>query len=134
MTNSHPLVSGFQSPYSCSPYSGPGDNPSLAFVSAGPLLGPLGFLDLTGTDQVIVGGESGRGFRACDDAWGRQIRDSCVSQSIAFFFKQTAARRAGTRPYLVEDNGSCWTWQPTPGRLLPPIEVDPPGTELPVLD
>ncbi len=38
--------------------------------------------------QVIVGGESGAGFRRMDPQWPRDIRDQCVAAGVAFFFKQ----------------------------------------------
>jgi protein gp37 len=61
---------------------------SVKFLSLEPLLGPLDRLPLTGIDWVIVGGESGPGARPMDAAWARSIRDQCISQSVAFFFKQ----------------------------------------------
>jgi protein gp37 len=96
---------------------------STRFVSAEPLLTSFGPLALSGVHQVIVGGESGPRYRAYDDAWGREIRDACVVQGVAFFFKQVAARRSGVRPYLVELDGTRWEWRQTPGRLLPPRMV-----------
>src|SRR5262245_48809217 len=42
---------------------------AVRFVSAEPLLGPLPDLDLAGLDWLIVGGESGSGFRPMDPAW-----------------------------------------------------------------
>lgn len=37
---------------------------------------------------VIVGGESGPGARPMDEQWVREIRDQCVKENVAFFFKQ----------------------------------------------
>jgi protein gp37 len=37
---------------------------------------------------VIVGGESGPGFRPIDIAWVRFLRDQCVEAGVPFFFKQ----------------------------------------------
>lgn len=60
----------------------------IKFLSVEPLLGPLPNLDLTGIDWGIVGGESGPGARPLDPAWVREIRDQCVQDGVAFFFKQ----------------------------------------------
>jgi Bacteriophage protein gp37 len=92
----------------------------VRYVSAEPLLGALGELDLTGIHQVIVGGESGPRFRPFEQSWAREIRDACVAQSTAFYFKQTAGRRSGTAPYLVEEDGARWQWRQIPGNLIPP--------------
>jgi protein gp37 len=95
------------------------------FISAEPLLGPLPALDLAGIHWVIVGGESGPGFRAMDMAWARDIRDACVTQGVAYFFKQDSARWTEVGPYLVETDGSCWRWHQYPGQLSPPVLVQP---------
>ncbi len=58
------------------------------FLSLEPLLGPLGRLDLTHIDWVIVGGESGPNARPMDSSWVRAIRDQCIAKSVPFFFKQ----------------------------------------------
>jgi protein gp37 len=54
---------------------------------------PFKQLDLAGFHWVIVGGESGPGFRPMDHAWAREIRDQCQREHVAFFFKQSAAIR-----------------------------------------
>ncbi len=72
----------------------------IKFLSLEPLLGPLAKLNLRGIDWVIVGGESGPGARPMDAAWVREIRDSCLKQKVAFFFKQwggTVKSRTGRR-------------------------------------
>lgn len=58
------------------------------FLSVEPLIAPVGRLDLTGVDWVIVGGESGPQARPMDAAWVRDIRDQCQASGVAFFFKQ----------------------------------------------
>jgi protein gp37 len=60
----------------------------VKFLSCEPLLSKIDNLPLDGVDWVIVGGESGRGCRPMEAAWVRSIRDTCVSRSVAFFFKQ----------------------------------------------
>ncbi len=63
-------------------------NASVKFLSLEPLLGPLHDLNLEGIDWVIVGGESGPGFRLMKPEWVRSIRDLCVKTITPFFFKQ----------------------------------------------
>ncbi len=98
---------------------------SVRYVSAEPLLGPLGDLNLTDIHQVIVGGESGPRFRPMEQAWARAVRDGCLAQGAAFYYKQAAGRRSGTAPYLVEEDGSCWQWHQLPGRHHEPKLVHP---------
>jgi protein gp37 len=61
---------------------------AVRFLSCEPLLGSLEGLNLDGIHWVIVGGESGRGARPMDPRWPRELRDKCIEQGIAFFFKQ----------------------------------------------
>ena len=44
---------------------------------------------------MIVGGESGPGYRPMDHQWARDIRDACHAHPDrpAFYFKQSAAPR-----------------------------------------
>lgn len=60
----------------------------VKFFSLEPLLGPLPGLDLTGIDQVIVGGESGPGARPMHVDWVHELRDQALAAGIPFFFKQ----------------------------------------------
>jgi len=64
---------------------------AVRFISAEPLLGPLPDLTLRGVDWLIVGGESGPGYRPMDHAWVRDLRDRARAAHVAFFFKQSAA-------------------------------------------
>jgi protein gp37 len=61
---------------------------AVRFLSLEPLLGPLPDLDLDGIHWVIVGGESGPGARPMRKQWVTEIRDQCLQQNVAFFFKQ----------------------------------------------
>lgn len=72
---------------------------AVRFLSVEPLLGPIADLPLDGIHWVIVGGESGPGFRPVDPAWVREIRDQCIAASVPFFFKQWGGRtpKAGGR-------------------------------------
>ena len=59
----------------------------VRFISAEPLLGALA-LPLDGIDWLIAGGESGPRARPTNAEWVRALRDDCVRQRVAFFFKQ----------------------------------------------
>lgn len=63
----------------------------VKFLSCEPLIGPLE-LDLQGIDWVIVGGESGQGFRAIEESWVRDILRQSKQYDVAFFFKQWGGR------------------------------------------
>jgi protein gp37 len=65
----------------------------VRFLSIEPLIGPMGTLDLTGVNWVIVGGESGPGARPMHIDWVRDVRDQCLSNGVAFFFKQWGGPR-----------------------------------------
>lgn len=65
-----------------------GARAAVKFISFEPLLGPIGEIELSGIDWVIVGGESGPKARAMDEAWVVGLRDQCLNAGVAFFFKQ----------------------------------------------
>jgi protein gp37 len=94
----------------------------VRFLSLEPLLADLGSLDLAGIQWVIVGGESGPGYRAMEHAWGRRVRDACIEQNVSFFFKQSAAARTEMGTALQEEDGSIWEWRQYPGHLSPPVQ------------
>ena len=79
---------------------------AVRFISAEPLLGPLGALDLSGIHWVIAGGESGPNARPVEHEWITELRDECTTASVAFFFKQWGGRtpKAGGR----ELDGEYW--------------------------
>ncbi len=83
---------------------------AVRFLSAEPLLGPLGALDLDGIHWVIAGGESGTNARPVEHEWVAQLRDTCTSAGVAFFFKQWGGRtpKAGGR----ELDGEVWDQLP----------------------
>lgn len=66
---------------------------AIRFLSIEPLLEDLGKIDLRGIDWVIVGGESGPGWRPMEHAWALSIRDQCDAAKVPLFFKQSAAPR-----------------------------------------
>jgi len=85
----------------------------VRFISAEPLIAPIPSLDLTDIHWLIVGGESGNGFRPMSHAWALELRDkaraakradggdmtfppvefmgSLVGTGTAFYFKQSSA-------------------------------------------
>src|SRR5262249_38771760 len=78
----------------------------IRFVSAEPLLGPVDLSPwLDRIHWVIVGGESGPGFRRMDPNWTRSIRDQCRNASVPFFYKQSSGLRPGANPML---DGKYW--------------------------
>lgn len=83
----------------------------VRFLSIEPLIGPIGKLDLAGIDWVIVGGESGPRARPIDVDWVRQIRDQCVQNRVAFFFKQWG----GLRPKSGGRKLDAIEWSQFPG-------------------
>ena len=44
-------------------------------------------------DWVVVGGESGPGYRPMDHDWARSLRDQCSIAQVPFFMKQVAGKR-----------------------------------------
>jgi protein gp37 len=87
---------------------------AVRFVSAEPLLGSLADIDLTGLDWVIAGGESGHRSRPVAEVWLCELRDRCVAEGVAFFFKQWGGRtpKAGGR----ELAGRTWDQMPAFSR------------------
>lgn len=73
---------------------------AVRFVSAEPLLSDLPDLNLTGIHWLIVGGESGAGFRPMEMLWPRNLRRKAKAADTAFFFKQSAAFKTETGIYL----------------------------------
>jgi protein gp37 len=65
----------------------------VCFISGEPLLGPLDGLDLSGINWLIAGGESGPRHRPVRLEWLRDLRDRCVDEDVAFFFKQWGGAR-----------------------------------------
>ena len=82
----------------------------LRFLSVEPLLGPIGELDLTRIDWVIVGGQSGRGHQTMDLAWAREVFDQCRGAGVAFFMKQDSGPKAGKQGRLPDDLWNIKEW------------------------
>jgi len=98
---------------------------NVRFVSAEPLIGPLTDVNLAGIDWLIVGGESGPNFRPMPHAWARALRDACLAQGTAFFFKQSAAWRTELGTALRHEDGTFWAWQQFPNEMKPPVLAAP---------
>ena len=88
---------------------------AVRFISAEPLLGPLEGLDLDGIQWLIAGGESGYRNRPVRERWITDLRDRCVDEKVAFFFKQWGGLRSKSGGRLLENR--TWDEMPTP-RLL----------------
>jgi protein gp37 len=84
----------------------------VRFLSIEPLIGRMGELDFSGIDWVIVGGESGPGARAMQPEWVREVRDQCIAQAVAFFFKQWGGLRPKSRGRELD--GREWNEFPIP--------------------
>jgi protein gp37 len=88
------------------------------FISAEPLIGAVPSLDLTGIDQVVVGGESGTGFRPMRLEWVEEILAKCRATGTAFYMKQDAAQYSGEIGRFA-DRPDLWLheWpEPRPGE------------------
>lgn len=83
---------------------------SVKFVSFEPLLGPVGVVDLSGIDWVIVGGESGPRARPVREEWITQIQRQSRSAGVAFFFKQWGGIRPKSGGRLLR--GREWNEYP----------------------
>jgi protein gp37 len=82
---------------------------AVRFISFEPLIGAVGDVDLSGIHWAIVGGESGPGYRPMDVEWARELRDQCLAQRVAFFFKQSSGPRTEMAPEL---DGVRWEQYP----------------------
>ncbi|MGW1768586.1 DUF5131 family protein [Streptomyces sp. NPDC002073] len=83
---------------------------AVRFLSCEPLLGPLDGLNLDRIDWVIAGGESGAGHRPLEADWVTGIRDACVDERVAFFFKQWGGRTPKAGGRLLD--GRTWDQLP----------------------
>lgn len=74
----------------------------VRFLSCEPLLGPIHQLPLDGIHWVIVGGESGPGYRHMSPDWARDIRNQCHWADVPFFFKQYSAFQPKQLGHLLD--------------------------------
>ncbi|MGC3862073.1 DUF5131 family protein [Micromonospora chersina] len=83
---------------------------AVRFISAEPLLGSIADINLEGISWVIAGGESGTAFRPVAAEWVREIRDRCLADNVAFFFKQWGGRTPKANGRLLD--GRTWDEMP----------------------
>jgi protein gp37 len=89
----------------------------IHFLSAEPLIGPITLAHgkAQRLDWIIVGGESGPGFRPMNLQWARQLRDDSAQLDVCFFFKQ----HSGLHPKALGnqlDGRSHLNWPGSPHR------------------
>ncbi|OMF24611.1 DUF5131 family protein [Paenibacillus sp. FSL H8-0259] len=84
----------------------------IKFLSVEPLIGPIENLNLDGIHWTIVGGESGYGARIMEEEWVVSIKEQCVAQNVAFFFKQWGGVQKHRTGRLLQ--GRTWDEYPTP--------------------
>ena len=78
----------------------------IRFLSLEPLIGPLDHLQLDRIHWVIVGGESGHGARPMKEEWVVSIKNQCLANNVAFFFKQWGGVQKHRAGRLLE--GRIW--------------------------
>ena len=54
-------------------------------------------------DWVVVGGESGHGYRPMDPSWARMLREQCSGAGVPFFMKQMAGKAAIPADLMVRE-------------------------------
>ena len=94
---------------------------STRFVSIEPLIGRVGHLDLSSIDWVIVGGESGPDHRPLNYDWAREVRDQCLNEGVAFFFKQVGGLKPKSGGRLLD--GREWNQYPQSARATVPRQT-----------
>lgn len=90
----------------------------LRWVCAEPLLGPVPDLDVAGIGWLVVGGESGPGWRPMALDWVRQLRDKARAAGTAFYFKQVNAAYPGADAIL---DGRRYEEMPAVARMSLPL-------------
>ena len=92
----------------------------IRFLSVEPLLEDVGDLDLRDIHWVIVGGESGPKARPMKPEWAESVRQQCVEQDVAFFFKQWGGWGADGKRRAKSKNGRLLngrTWDEMPAHV-----------------
>lgn len=104
---------------------------AVKFLSCEPLLGDMGQPNLKGIDWVIAGGESGSHItkpenrhRWMDHAWARNLRDACLRDDVAYFFKQSSGYRTELNVALEHEDGSFWLWMQYPDLRRAPMQIE----------
>lgn len=73
------------------------------FLSIEPQLDNIPEMDLSGIDWVIQGGESGRNKRPFKIEWADNVRESCQTQGVPYFFKQIDKVQEIPKEYLIRE-------------------------------
>ena len=119
---------------------------AIRFISAEPIIGSVGEVNLDGIDWVIAGGESGPKARPMWAGWARDLRDQCVNADVPYFFKQygklsnnpdpsdpTAKRNGGIAKGGRTLDGRTWDEHPPVAGFADPhavgIAAPPPLTD-----
>lgn len=96
---------------------------AVRFISAEPLLGPLGSLNLTGIDWLILGGESGPGARPLELWWFRELIDMARDAGTKVFVKQLGSVWASETSWngqlvsRTDKKGGNWSYWPADLRV-----------------
>lgn len=100
-------------------------NSQTRFISFEPLLGAIDEVNLRDVAWAIVGGESGPRARPMHPDWARRLRDICVRDGVAFFFKQWGGARPKAGGRMLD--GEIWDGFPT--RVAPRSILESKPTE-----
>ncbi len=74
----------------------------VRFLSVEPLIEDLGDINLSGIQWVIIGGESGGGFRKMEKNWVDSVITQCREQDVAVFFKQWGGTSASAGGCVID--------------------------------
>ncbi len=88
----------------------------VRFISFEPLISDVRDVDLAGIHWAAVGGESGPYARPMKIEWARALRDRCVSEGIAFYFKQWGGVHHSSGGRTLD--GKIWDEMPEPTGQL----------------
>jgi protein gp37 len=95
------------------------------WVSAEPLIEPLGSVALDHIDWLVVGGESGGADvrREMEHEWARDLLRQAREQDVAFYFKQDSGpfQDSSTALTVEKEYGDLLTYQQREIREFPPL-------------
>jgi len=104
------------------------------FLSAEPLLERVTLgMYINAVKWVIVGGESGPGFRPMSISWAKSIKGECQAAGVPFFFKQLGGHpdKGGGQKAVIE--GQVWHGMPRDlAKIAYPAKTEP--TQLGLFD
>ncbi len=88
----------------------------VRFISFEPLLSDVSDVDLSGIHWAAVGGESGPDARPMKIEWVRALRDRCIAEGIAFYFKQWGGAHHSSGGRTLDSR--IWDERPKPSGQL----------------